>query len=293
MSESASWQIGEMTVHRIEEIPLRGFGRWLLPRATPDVVAESAWLRPSYVDDDGQLLGSVHAFAVELGDARILVDSGVGNGKSRPFPAWDHLSTPFLDRLAAVGFTPENVNVVVNTHLHQDHVGWNTRLVGDTWVPTFVNARYVCAQAEHGYWADRELKDDEREMFADSIDPLRGTGQLSPTDVPEAGTEIAPGVRLLPAPGHTPGQVMVRLDSAGHSAVISADCLHHPVQFAQTDMCATADVDPAQATRTRQNLFAELAKSDTVLFGSHFDAPVAGRVRDEGRAYRFVPVPGE
>jgi glyoxylase-like metal-dependent hydrolase (beta-lactamase superfamily II) len=290
---SAGWRIGDITVHRIEEVPLRGFGRWLLPQATPDVVAESGWLRPSYVDEDGQLLGSVQAFAVRSGDTRILVDSGVGNGKTRPFPAWDHLDTAFLDRLATAGFTPDNIDLVVNTHLHQDHVGWNARLDGDSWVPTFTRARYVSGRAEHDYWSGRDLKDDERAMFADSIDPVREAGQLDVVDVPEIGTEIAPGVRLLPAPGHTPGQIMVRLDSGDQSAVISADCLHHPIQLARTDMCATVDVDPAQATRTRQNLFAELAKSDAVLFGSHFDAPVAGQVREEGKAYRFVPVDAE
>lgn len=285
-----TWQIGKVTVHRIAEVPLRGFGRWLLPQATPDVVAESTWLSPFYVDDDGQLLGSVHAFAVQVGDTRVLVDAGVGNGKARPFPAWDHLSTPFLDRLAEAGFTPGNVDVVINTHLHQDHVGWNTRLDGDRWVPTFTNARYVSAQAEYDYWGGVELEPDQREMFTDSIDPVREAGLLDPVDVPDAGVEVAPGVTIVPAPGHTPGQVMVRLDGGDRTAVISADCLHHPVQFARTAMCATVDVDAEQATRTRRALFADLAGTDSVLFGSHFDAPSAGLVRKDGDHYRFLPV---
>ncbi|MEU1478315.1 MBL fold metallo-hydrolase [Streptomyces sp. NPDC005760] len=285
-----SWRIGEMTVHQVAEVPLRGFGRWLLPQATPEVVAETPWLHPSYADAEGQLLGSVNAFAVEIGGRRVLVDTAVGNDKSRPFPAWDHLTTPFMEALAAVGFTPENVDLVINTHFHADHVGWNTRLVGDTWQPTFTNARYVSSQAEHDYWAGIELSDDEREMFQDSIEPVRASGRLTPVEVPADGTVVTPGVRLLPAPGHTPGQSLVRLESGGRSAVISADCMHHPVQFVRTAMCSTVDVDPDQATRTRQALFSELAKDDTVLFGSHFDGTVAGLVQRDGDSYRFSPV---
>ncbi|MGN5376916.1 hypothetical protein ACQ4WX_02625 [Streptomyces lasalocidi] len=135
-----------------------------------------------------------------------------------------------------------------------------------------------------------ELDDDQRNMFADSIDPIRDSGQLIAMDVPADGVEVASGVRMLPAPGHTPGQTLVRLESGGRSAVISADCLHHPVQFAQTGMCSTADADAEQATRTRRALFSELAKNDTILFGNHFDGTVAGIVRTDGDAYRFSPV---
>ena len=285
------WEIGDAMVCRVDELAVSGLADWLLPQATPELVAGTDWLRPSFADDQGGLLGSVHTFAVRIGDLRVLVDTGVGNDKTRPIPFFDHLDTPFLERLTRAGFAPPTVDMVINTHLHMDHIGWNTRLEGGRWVPTFPNARYLVAHAERDYWTEADLEPARRQMFIDSVDPLTETGQLDPVEVPPEGVEVAPGLRLLPTPGHTPGQVAVQLHSAGRSALITGDCMHHPVQLAHPDLCSAVDVDSRQAVRTRRALLAELAGSDTLVLGSHFPSPTAGRVRPDGDGYRLIPGP--
>jgi glyoxylase-like metal-dependent hydrolase (beta-lactamase superfamily II) len=271
-------------------------GPWLIPAATPDLVTRIPRLTPAIADPHGTLHLAVHSFAVETAGLRVLVDTGIGNGKSRSNPAWDNLDTPYLDRLTAAGFPPESVDIVILTHLHTDHVGWNTRPVGrGRWEPTFPHARYLVSRAEADYWSSADIDDSRRQMLSDSVHPVRDSGRLELIDVPADGADVAPGLRLLPTPGHTPGQVAVQLHSAGHSAVITGDCIHHPVQMARPALCSSVDVDPVQAARTRRGLLARLAGSDTLLLGSHFVPPTAGFVRSEGDGgtYRLSPVPGE
>ena len=207
----------------------------------------------------------------------MLVDTGIGNGKTRANPAWHDLDTPYLERLSAAGFPPESVDLVVLTHLHTDHVGWNTRDDGGTWVPTFPHARYLTSRTEWEFWATTELEPARAQMFRDSVHPVRDAGLLDLVDVPESGTEategteVAPGVRLLPAPGHTPGQVAVELRGAGRSALITGDSVHHPVQLTHSHLTSCVDIDPAEAVRTRERLLA--THSDALLLGSHFPHP--------------------
>ncbi|MCX5209018.1 MBL fold metallo-hydrolase [Kitasatospora sp. NBC_00240] len=286
----ARWQIGDITVHRVDELTLpAGTGPWLLPGATPDVVAGSSWLAPSFAGPDHVINLAVHSFAVEVGGLRVLVDTGVGNGKTRANPAWNQLDTPFLARLAAVGFTPDTVDRVILTHLHADHVGWNTSATPDgSWRPTFPRARHLTARAEDEYWASADIEPARRQMLDDSVEPIRAHGLLDLVDVLPGGTEILPGVTLVPAPGHTPGQIAVVLSSRGRRAVITGDCVHHPVQLARPDLCSCVDIDPAAAVRTRTRLLDELAGTDTILLGSHFPEPTGGLVRRDGDAFRLV-----
>ncbi|MCU7826340.1 MBL fold metallo-hydrolase [Kitasatospora sp. DSM 101779] len=288
-----AWAVGDLLVHRIDEVELPPqTGPWLLPGATPEVVSAAPWLQPDFADTDRVLRLASHTFAVAAGGLRILVDTGIGNGKDRANPAWHRLATDYLDRLERAGFPPESVDLVVLTHLHTDHVGWNTRTDGDAWVPTFRNARYLTSRTEWEYWASAELEEPRRQMFRDSVHPVAEHGLLDPVDVPAGGREIAPGVVLVPMPGHTPGQVAVRLASGGATALITGDCIHHPVQLAAPDIHSHVDIDPALAGATRRKLLADLADTDTLLLGSHFPPPTAGLVRSDGAAYRLRPVPG-
>ncbi|MER8187738.1 MBL fold metallo-hydrolase [Kitasatospora sp. NPDC094015] len=289
----SSWQIGDITVHRIDEIPLPPeTGAWLLPGATPEVVARADWLGPSFAGPGGELHLAVHSFAVEIAGERVLVDTGIGNGKTRANPAWHDLDTDYPARLAAAGFAPERVDRVLLTHLHADHVGWNTTRAADgSWRPTFPNARYLTARAEDAHWAQGELEPSRRQMLDDSVEPIRAHGLLDLVDVAEGGTELLPGLTLVPTPGHTPGQFAVVLSSGGRSAVITGDCVHHPVQLSDPALGSCVDVDPAAAVRTRTGLLERLAGTDTLLLGSHFPAPTAGVVRRHGEGYRLEPVP--
>ncbi|WJV51088.1 MBL fold metallo-hydrolase [Streptomyces flavofungini] len=277
-----------MTAHRVDEVALPPeTGPWLLPAATPDVVADAPWLRPDFADGAGTLRLSSHSFAITLGGRRVLVDTGIGNGKERANPAWHDLDTDYLERLARAGFAPDSVDLVVLTHLHADHVGWNTRLEGGSWVPTFPNARYLTARAEWDHWTAADLEPPRRQMFRDSVHPIRDAGLLDLIDTSAGPTEPVPGLRLLPTPGHTPGQVAVELHGDHLTALITGDAVHHPVQLARPDIGSCVDIDPALAEHTRRALLASVADTDTLLLGSHFAAPTAGRVATQ----EGTPVP--
>lgn len=283
------WTVGAHTVHAVTEQELAaGTGEWLFPDLTPDA-QRAPELVPDHIDRDGGLRLHSHSFALTVDGQRVVVDTGVGNAKTRANPAWHDLDTPYLEELTTAGFPPDDVDLVVLTHLHTDHVGWNTRREDDDWVPTFPNARYVTSDAEWAYWRSVELGDERARMFDDSILPIRDAGLLDTVDVGPEGREIAPGLRLLPAPGHTPGQVVVALRGGGDDAVISGDAVHHPLQISRPELTTRVDVDPATTVTTRRSLLARLAARRTLLLGTHFTHPVAGRVREEAGGYRFAP----
>ncbi|MEV6400667.1 MBL fold metallo-hydrolase [Streptomyces sp. NPDC051907] len=287
-----SWTIGDIVIHRIDEIALPSqTGPWLLPDATVDVVARHDWLRPDFADHDGVPRLHSQTFGLEAGGLRVLVDTGIGNGKTRANPAWHHLQTDYLDRLTAAGFPPDSVDLVVLTHLHTDHVGWNTRRVNGEWVPTFPNARYITSRAEREFWAEYDMDEARTQMFDDSVIPVEDAGLLDAVDVPDQGADVAPGLRLLPTPGHTPGHIAVQISSQGETALITGDCIHHPVQFAHPAIGSCVDIDPDQAEATRRGLLDMLADTGALVLGTHFPAPTAGRVTPHGKAYRLAPVP--
>ncbi|MER6301853.1 MBL fold metallo-hydrolase [Kitasatospora sp. NPDC001539] len=288
-----SWTVGDLTVHRIDEVLLPpATGPWLLPDATPEVVAGQDWLQPHFAGQDGILHLDSHSFAFTVDGLRVLVDTGIGNGKERANPAWHDLHTDYPERLTAAGFPPDSVDLVILTHLHADHVGWNTRTVDGAWVPTFPRARYLTARTEREFWAAYDMEEARRQMFRDSVIPVERAGLLDLVDVPdEGGVQIVPGLRLISTPGHTPGHVAVELTSRGEKALITGDCIHHPVQLAHPTIGACVDIDPQQSEATRRALLASLAGTDTLLLGTHFAPPTAGRVIAHGDAYRLRPVP--
>ncbi|MET9713934.1 MBL fold metallo-hydrolase [Streptomyces rochei] len=291
--QTPSWTVGDTTVHRIDETLLPpATGPWLLPGATPEVVTRQDWLRPDFADDDGVLRLGSHSFALTTGGLRVVVDTGIGNGKTRANPAWHDLRTDYPLRLTAAGFPPDTVDLVILTHLHTDHVGWNTTRTDDGWAPTFPNARYVVSRAERDFWAGYAMDEPRRQMFRDSVHPVEDAGLLDAVEVPAEGTDLAPGLRLLPTPGHTPGHVAVRVGGPGGGALVTGDCVHHPVQLAHPELGSCVDIDPALAASTRRSLLASLAGTDTLVLGTHFPPPTAGRVVADGDAYRLAPVPG-
>ncbi|MEV4048525.1 glyoxylase-like metal-dependent hydrolase (beta-lactamase superfamily II) [Streptomyces sp. SAI-195] len=286
------WTVGDVSVHRIDEVALpTATGSWLLPDATPDLVAGQHWLRPDFADDEGTLRIDSHSFAFTVGGSRILVDTGIGNGKERANPAWHDLRTDFLGRLTDAGFPPDSVDLVILTHLHADHVGWNTRRENGKWVPTFPNARHLTSRAEREFWAGYDMDAARTQMFRDSVFPVEEAGLLDLVDVPAEGLEVVPGLRLIPTPGHTPGHLAVELTSRGRTALITGDCVHHPVQLAHPAVGACVDIDPERSEASRRALLGSLADTDTLVLGTHFAPPTAGRVVTHGDAYRLLPVP--
>jgi glyoxylase-like metal-dependent hydrolase (beta-lactamase superfamily II) len=280
-----SWRIGDVRITRIVEIEATGGSRFILPDATPEAVQPYRWLHPHFMDDRGRLRMSVHALVVDTPTRRILVDTCIGNDKERSIPAWSRLHGPFLDDLAVAGCPAESIDVVLCTHLHVDHVGWNTTLVGGRWTPTFPRARYLIGRTELEYWGSRREDDDHGRAYVDSVQPVLDAGLV---DLVGVDHRVCDEVVLIPTVGHTPGHVSVRIVSRGEEALITGDFLHHPCQMARPDWCSTADYDRERAMHTRRDVLGQLAGTHTLLIGTHFATPAAGRVEREGDAFRLA-----
>ena len=274
------WQIGRVKVSRVVEMEVTGGSRFILPDATRDACRGYRWMFPHFMDDAGNLVMSIHALVVDTGERRIVVDTCIGNDKERDIPTWSHLQTSFLADLEAAGYPRETVDTVLCTHLHVDHVGWNTMLVDGEWRPTFPNARYLVGETEWRYWDDR---DPGTQVLADSVRPVIDAGLV---DFVPVDHQVCDEVWLEPTPGHTPGHVSVRISSGGVDALITGDCIHHPCQMTRTDWCSSADSDQAQGQETRESLLERMADTDVLVIGTHFATPTAGHVkRREGGGY--------
>lgn len=272
----SQWQIGDVKITRVVEMEMAGGSRFILPDATRDASLPYDWMMPHFMDAEGNLIMSVHALIIDTGDRRIIVDTCIGNDKERNIPAWSHLQTRFLEDLAAAGYPRESIDTVMCTHLHVDHVGWNTMLVDGKWVPTFPNARYLIAEEEWTYW---DANEDERiygPVLADSVRPVVEAGVV---DLVPATYAVCDEVWLEPTPGHTPGHVSVHISSGGQEALITGDCIHHPVQMTRTDWCSSADFDQAQGQETREGLLHKYVDQDILIIGTHFATPTAGHLK--------------
>lgn len=281
MDRLLRWQVGDIRITRMQELEAPGM-RFIVPNATIENLAEILWLTP-FLSDKGDAVGSVHALIIEIEDQRIIVDTCVGNDKERRIPPWHHRQGPFLDDLAAAGYPPESFDTVICTHLHTDHVGWNTRLVDNAWVPTFPNARYLVARAEWEYWS---ASDDPwtQILMADSVRPIFDAGLV---DLVETHHAVNDAICFEPTPGHTPGHVSLHLVSQNEEAVITGDLVHHPCQFARPDWGSSADDDPERADRTRKAFMARYADTPTLIIGTHFAGPTAGKLVRDGKSYRL------
>jgi glyoxylase-like metal-dependent hydrolase (beta-lactamase superfamily II) len=279
------WPIGDVKVTRIVEIEAIGGTRFVLPQATPEVIQGIGWLQPHFADERGKLKMSIHALVVETPTRRILVDTCIGNDKDRSIPAWSNLQTTFLADLDAAGYPRESIDTVLCTHLHVDHVGWNTMLVDGAWVPTFPNARYLLGRTEFDYWrAGGEGMGTDQRVFVDSVQPVFDAGLV---DLVDTDHVVCDEVRLTPTLGHTPGHVSVRISSKGEEALITGDFTHHPCQLAHPEWASAADYDPEGSTATRQRVFSELAGEQVLVIGTHFAAPTAGHVVRDGEVFRL------
>jgi glyoxylase-like metal-dependent hydrolase (beta-lactamase superfamily II) len=279
-------EVGRLRIGAVVETAGPTRPTWLFPSATLEGLdRHRAWLAPHFLDAEGRLLQSVHTFVVTSPDLTVLVDTCIGNDKDRggrrPFHM---LRTGFLDTLRAAGVAPEAVDVVICTHLHVDHVGWNTRLDDGRWVPTFPRARYLFARREWEHWTSED-DDGTRRIMADSVAPVLDAGLA---ELVSMDHQVTDEIRLEPTPGHTPGHVSVRLASRGADAVITGDLMHHPVQIAEPTWQTSFDTDAVEAHKTRRAFCARYADRPVTVLGTHFHHPTAGRIVSHRDAWRFA-----
>jgi|SRR3990170_4990016 len=286
-----NWKVGDLVVERVVESERPVLAPSVLfPDATPaPIAAHRPWLEPHLLDpQSGLLILAFHSFVLRTPNHTILVDTCGGNHKPRPKrPRYHMQSWPYLENLAAAGLAPEAVDFVLCTHLHVDHVGWNTRLRDGRWVPTFPNARYLFGRVEWAHWEQQLKSPDYAEdpHLADSVIPIIEAGLAV---FVESDHAIEDGVWLEPTPGHTPGHVAVHVASRGRRAVLPGDLMHHPLQCVEPDWSTYICTDPAQARATRRAFLDRHAESDTLIFPAHFPTPTAGRIVRAGATWGFA-----
>lgn len=289
-------RIGNFRVDRVLESEGPYFALdFLLPGAPPDLIAANAdWLKPRFVDPaDDRLILSFQSFVLRTGRHTILIDACTGNDKERPTrPHWHRKQHPYLDRMRAIGAPPESVDFVFCTHLHADHVGWNTRLLNGRWVPTFPKARYIFARHEYEHWerVHREVTAAGGEpvshgAFADSVLPVV---EAKRAVFVASDHEIETGVFLEPAYGHTPGNCVLHAKNGGAHALFIGDVMHTAAQLAQPALSSRFCADPAEAARTRTALIRRHAETDTIILACHFPTPVAGRIHRRGEGFALA-----
>jgi glyoxylase-like metal-dependent hydrolase (beta-lactamase superfamily II) len=276
------WMIGDVAVTKVLEmeqsVPVGG----LLPSATPEALAPHVeWLKPHFIDDDGMTKLSIHAFVVESEGLRIVVDTCVGDREIVGISGFRG-DPAFPDRLTAAGFPMESIDIVCCTHLHFDHVGWNTRPEGDGWVPTFPNARYLFCRAEYDAWMSEP--GGYANNLPDTVTPVVEAGLA---DLVDPDHRVTAEVRFVPTPGHSPGHMSVLIESGDARALITGDATHHPVQWAEPDWGMGGDWDGPMGSRSRRNMRDDHGDTDTLVLGTHYAAPSAGHVVMRDGQWRF------
>ena len=280
------FKIGEITVDRLIEseypwAPALEF----LPTLTPDLLAENRnWMRPVALDDRDWLVLCFQSYVLRTPHHTILVDTCIGNDKNRPnTPKW-HMKADqaYMHALAAAGLSVLDVDIVMCTHLHVDHVGWNTRLENGQWAPTFPRARYLFAKQEFAYWSEQNARTPVL-PFADSVLPIVEAGRH---ELVSSAHALDDHIRLMPTPGHTPDHFSVVIGRGRDEAMIVGDLIHSPLQARYPEISMRADVDPGQAAATRRSFLERYCDSSTVCCTAHFPSPSTMLVRPWGSGFR-------
>ena len=284
------WRVGEVEITRVLEFETALFEPAVLyPEVSLEVVRRHrGWLEPTLMDPvSGLLVFAFHSTVIRTPRVTILVDTCSGNDKERPHKLRYHRKNwPYLTNLATAGFAPEDIDYVLCTHLHADHVGWNTRLLNGRWVPTFPNARYLFAREEWDHWQVAELraKYTTDPYYEDSLLPIMESGQAELVATDYAFDD---SVRIEPWPGHTPGHICVLVRSQHASPVLSGDIMHTALQCAEPQLNSCFCVDPEMARATRRRFLEAFADSQVMVIPAHFPTPSAGWIRSHDTSFRF------
>ncbi len=282
-------RLGDLTINRVLECHTPFDPLWFFPDCTLEHWhAHSDWLVPTKAFDPAtnRIVFPIQSYVVKTTHHTILLDTCVGNHKSRDFlDEWNHKTDDtYLRSLAAVGLKPEDIDIVMCTHLHPDHVGWNTQLENGEWVPTFPNARYVFSAEELKVWEQLHAKR-PNQALVDSVLPIVAAGAA---DLVKSDHAVDDEVWLEPSPGHTPDHFCVRLASQGHSAVVTGDMIHSPIQCLYPDWTVRPDFDKPTGAATRRSFLERYADTSTLVCTMHFPLPSVGRIESDREAFKFV-----
>jgi len=288
------FRIGPLEISRVEETRTQFDAGMFYPELARDTPARYAsWLAP-YFDLEAHSFPCVfQSFVVRHGKTTILIDTCIGNDKERPdFQLAHRLNNPYLDRLRAANCRPEDVDIVLCTHFHVDHVGWNTRLDNGRWVPTFPNARYIFSREEYARYApeNRPPQNPDVEpppfldIFEDSVLPVIQSGQAEFVSGEQPVHEL---LTVFPAPGHTPGHIAIRAGRGEDTGIFLGDIIHNPIQIAEPNLNSAFCEDGTRARTTRRRLLDEAAEHNHLLVPGHFCAPHVGKVRATGKGFVF------
>jgi glyoxylase-like metal-dependent hydrolase (beta-lactamase superfamily II) len=284
---SLKFTAGDLTIHRVIEQEMKFLpAHEMLPGLTPELLAENrAWMKKAKaLDDTDTLILCFQSYIVKTPHHTILIDSCIGNDKPRPGrPNWDKKrDDTYMRALAAAGFSVGDIDFVMCTHLHVDHVGWNTRLENGRWVPTFPKARYVFGKTEYDFWTEQNAKA-EVAPFTDSVLPVV---EAKKAELVTNDYAIGDHVHLLPTPGHTPGHVAFTFGRGGKDdAVFAGDLMHSPLQTLYPELSPKFDVDGALAAKTRRSFLERYCDTDTICCTAHFPSPSSGKIKRKGNGF--------
>lgn len=283
-------KVGAVEIGRVLDSSLLGFTaqKWFPDFDRTQLKAHEHWLCPTHYDPEcGRIPMPVHSWVLRIGKYTVLVDTCMGNDKDRvEFAEMHMLTNRYLERLAEKGLSPADIDYVLCTHLHVDHVGWNTRLENGRWVPTFPNAKYIFARREY-LAAKEEARSDSapgfiRNTFEDSVYPVVEAGQ---TELVDDDFQLLDCLTLQPAPGHSPGHIRIVLQSLGQLGVFAGDILHSPIQIPLWEWSSIVCWDKKMAANARRALLEFCADSNALLMPGHFECPHVGRIRRTGEAF--------
>ena len=285
-----SFGVNDMTIHRIVEqeagfTPILEF----LPSLSKELLDENrSWMVPAALDPAGMAVLCFQSYVVKTPHHTILVDACIGNDKSFPHrPAWHRKSdSNWMQALKAAGVTIDDIDIVMCTHLHGDHVGWNTRLENGRWVPTFPNARYLFSKKEYEYW-DGVHRETPLDPMRDSVLPIIDAKKA---ELVTSDYAVDDHIRLTPTPGHTPDHFAVCAGRGGDQAVFTGDLIHSPIQARYPDLVMRVDYDQKQASATRRAFFERYCDTNTLCCTMHFPSPSVGHIRRWGEGFRCDPV---
>jgi glyoxylase-like metal-dependent hydrolase (beta-lactamase superfamily II) len=280
--------LGPLEISRVEEKRTQFDAGMFYPDLAPGEATRYAWLGEHFDVEEHSFPCIFQSFVVRHRKTTILIDTCFGNDKERPdFDLGHRLNNPYLERLCAANCRPEDVDIVLCTHFHVDHVGWNTRLENGRWVPTFPNARYIFSCEEYARFAPENRRSEPPpflDIFEDSVLPVIQSGQA---EFVSGEREIHELIAIFPTPGHTPGHIGIRAGRGADTGIFLGDVIHNPIQIALPDLNSSFCEDGPQARVTRRKLLEEAAEYDQLLIPGHFRAPHVGRVKAAGTGFAF------